>query len=100
MDTVAPDTTITSGPSGTVSSTSAAFTFSGTEAGSTFQASLDGAAFGAVPAGYTGLSQGTHTFEVRAIDAAGNIDQTAESRTWTVERLRRTRPSRRVRAGR
>ncbi len=85
VDTVAPDTTITSGPSGTVSSTSAAFTFSGTEAGSTFQASLDGAAFGAVPAGYTGLSQGTHTFEVRAIDAAGNIDQTAASRTWTVD---------------
>ena len=85
VDLVAPDTTITSGPSGPISSTSAAFTFSATEAGSTFQASLDGGAYGAVPAGYTGLSQGTHTFEVRAIDAAGNIDPTAASRTWTVD---------------
>ena len=74
VDTLAPDTTIASGPTATVASTSATFTFTSTEAPSTFQCSLDGAVFGPCPAGYTGLTQGSHTFEVRAIDTAGKID--------------------------
>ena len=36
------------------------------------------------PKAYTGLSAATHTFEVRATDAAGNVDPTPASRTWTV----------------
>ena len=85
VDTVAPDTSITTGPSGAVASTSATFTFSSNEAGATFQCALDGAAFAACPAGYTGLAQGSHTFQVRAIDAAGLTDPTPASRTWTVD---------------
>src|SRR5262249_7997829 len=85
VDTVAPETTITSGPSGAVASTSATFTFSSTEAGSTFQCSLDGAAFGACPAGHTGLAPGANSLLVRAVDAAGNIDQTPAARTWIVD---------------
>ena len=73
VDTTAPDTTITGGPTGTSASTSATFTFTlDREPASTFQCSLDGAAFGACPASYTGLAQGSHTFQVRATDAAGN----------------------------
>src|SRR5215218_9420411 len=85
-DTTAPETTIDSGPSGTVSSASASFGFSSSEAGSTFQCSLDGAAFAscASPKDYTGLSEGSHTFEVKATDAAGNTDTTPASRSWTV----------------
>jgi hypothetical protein len=86
-DTTAPETTIDSGPSGTVSSASASFGFSSSEAGSTFQCSLDGAAFASCssPKDYTGLSDGSHTFEVKATDAAGNTDATPASRSWTVE---------------
>src|SRR5215208_3955900 len=85
-DTTAPETTIDSGPSGTVSSASASFGFSSSEAGSTFQCSLDGAAFASCssPKDYTGLSDGSHTFEVKATDAAGNTDATPASRSWTV----------------
>jgi len=85
VDTVAPDTTIATGPSGSVSSTSATFTFTSTESGSTFQCSLDGAAFATCPLSYSGLAQGSHTFQVRATDAAANTDASPASRTWTVD---------------
>ena len=85
IDTTAPDTTITGGPNGTVASTTATFTFSSSEAGSTFQCALDIGAFGACPVSYTGLSQGSHTFQVRATDAVGNTDASPASRTWTVD---------------
>ena len=85
-DTTPPETTIDSGPTGTVNSSSASFAFSSTEAGSTFECALDGGAFGACtsPKAYTGLSAAEHTFQVRATDAAGNADTTPARRTWTV----------------
>jgi len=87
MDTVAPDTTITVGPSGSVNSTSASFSFTSTEAGSTFACSIDGGAFSSCtsPKAYSGLTGGSHTFQVRATDAVGNTDTTPASRTWTVD---------------
>jgi hypothetical protein len=87
VDTVAPDTAIGSGPSGAVHSRSASFAFSSTEPGATFQCSLDGSPFAscASPAQYSGLADGSHTFGVRATDAAGNVDASPASRTWTVD---------------
>lgn len=87
IDTTPPETTIDSGPSGTVTSDSASFTFSASEPGSTFECSLDGTAFSpcSSPQEYSGLADGTHTFEVRATDAAGNTDPTPASRSWTVD---------------
>jgi hypothetical protein len=86
-DTTPPDTTITSGPSGTVTSTTAQFSFTSTETGSTFECQLDDAAYAACtsPATYTGLAAGPHTFGVRATDAAGNTDATPATRTWTID---------------
>jgi PKD repeat protein len=86
-DTTPPETTIDSGPSGTVTDSSVSFAFSSSEAGSTFECSLDGAAYSACtsPKGYTNLSNGSHTFEVRATDAAGNVDATPASRTFSVD---------------
>ena len=87
VDTVAPDTTINSGPSGTVATGSASFDFSSSEAGSTFNCKLDSAA--AVPCtspkSYSGLADGPHTFTVTATDAAGNSDPSAATRPWTVD---------------
>ena len=85
-DTTAPDTTITSGPAGDVASTSARFDFEATESDARFECRLDAASFSACtsPASYSGLSLGEHTFDVRAIDAAGNVDQTPASRSWRV----------------
>jgi hypothetical protein len=84
-DTTPPDTTISSGPSGTVTSSSASFGFTSTETGS-FQCRLDAGAWGSCtsPKAYSGLGNGSHTFDVRASDAAANTDATPASRTWTV----------------
>ena len=86
VDTVAPDTTITGGPSGTVGSSSASFGFTATEAGS-FECRFDSGAWGACssPKAYSGLGDGAHTFSVRGIDAVGNVDATPASRSWTVD---------------
>jgi len=86
-DTTAPDTAITSGPSGTTRQTSASFYFASSESGSRFQCKLDGAAYAACtsPTSYFGLANGPHAFYVRAIDAAGNTDASPAIRTWTVD---------------
>jgi glucose/arabinose dehydrogenase len=86
-DTTPPETTITGGPSGTTTSSSASFTFTSSEAGSSFQCRLDGGTFAGCssPKDYTGLAPGSHTFEVRATDPAGNTDPTPATRTWTIE---------------
>jgi hypothetical protein len=85
-DTTAPDTTITSGPSGSTDQTAASFSFTATEAGSTFQCRLDSGAWSACssPTAYSGLALGAHKFDVRATDAAGNTDATPASRSWTI----------------
>jgi acid phosphatase type 7 len=87
QDTAPPETAIDSGPSGSTNSTSATFAFSSDEAGSNFECSVDNSAYSscASPKEYTDLKEGSHTFEVRATDAAGNVDATPASRTWTVD---------------
>jgi Ca2+-binding RTX toxin-like protein len=85
VDRTPPETTITSGAPDPGSS-SATFSFSSSESGSTFSCSLDGAAFAPCtsPATYSGLSNGSHTFQVRATDSLGNTDPTPATVSWTV----------------
>jgi hypothetical protein len=87
IDTTAPETTILSGPDPTTSSTEATFTFSSSEQDSSFECKLDSGSFESCssPQTYSSLSEGEHTFEVRASDVAGNTDQTPESSTWKVD---------------
>lgn len=85
-DRTPPETTITDGPNGTVTDTSASLRFASSETGSTFQCSLDGASWSSCwsPQAYSGLSAASHTFQVRARDAAGNYDGSPATRSWTV----------------
>ncbi len=85
VDSTPPSASVTSGPTGTVGTSSATFAFSASEPAS-FACSLDGGAFSscASPATVSGLGDGSHTFAVRATDAAGNAGQAAAA-TWTVD---------------
>ncbi len=67
--------------------TNPSFTFSSSEPGSTFQCRVDSAAFAACTSPHSPgtLTQGSHTFEVRATDNQGNVDPTAASQTFTID---------------
>jgi len=87
-DTTPPETTIdSSNPAALTNSTSASFDFSSNESGSTFQCKLDGGSYASCtsPKGYSGLSEGSHTFSVKATDGADNTDATPATYTWTVD---------------
>ena len=94
-DTAAPETQITDQPAKTSNSPAATLSFTGTDnktpaADLRFECRLDGqteANFSSCtsPQSYSGLGQGSHTFDVRTVDQAGNTDPTPESYTWTVD---------------
>jgi hypothetical protein len=84
-DTTPPQTTITQAPvDGTATDALVAFQ---ADEPSTFECRLDAAAYAACisPQTYSGLSVGSHTVSVRATDAAGNVDPTPATATWTVQ---------------
>jgi hypothetical protein len=92
-DTAPPDTTITAGPEGKSKKKTATFSFGGTDARAvaSFECKLDSGGFEACtsPKAYSGLKKGSHTFSVRAVDAAGNVDPTPATRTWKVKRKKK-----------
>jgi hypothetical protein len=86
-DTTPPDTSIATKPSDPSGSSTAAFTYTSSEPGSTFQCKLDAAAFAACPSAgisYSGLGEGQHTFQVRAIDSSENVDPSPAGYTFNV----------------
>ena len=90
IDLVAPDTSITAQPPALTNSAAASFSFTGSDTGvgvASFQYQLDGAAYAtaASPVNLSGLSSASHTFNVRAIDGAGNTDASPATVTWTVD---------------
>lgn len=87
VDTGAPNTTISAQPPATTSDDSASFEFSADEAVDRFECSVDGAAFApcSSPFNLSGLDDGDHTVEIRAVDLAGNIDATPASYSWNVD---------------
>lgn len=107
VDSIAPTTTLLTNPPLQTNSNSATFTFSGADSrprgadkadaandGSRapevltgFECDLDGGGFTSCssPKTYNSLADGSHTFQVRAKDAGGNVDPTPESYTWLVD---------------
>ncbi len=87
-DLTPPDTTITGTGSAGPGSATAEFSFTGTDnvLVASFECALDGSAFAACtsPKGYIGLTNGPHTFQVRAVDSSGNVDATPATYTWTI----------------
>ena len=90
VDTTAPETTITSAPPSPTDNATPTIAFTSSEGGSTFQCRYDAEAFracsgpGDTDTRATALSNGAHTFQVRAIDGAGNADGTPATATFTV----------------
>ena len=86
-DVNAPDTQIQAAPPSLAGSHTASFAFTASKAGTQFQCRLDGADFSACtsPQQFGNLSEGTHTFEVRAFDSKGNVDGTPAVYTWTID---------------
>jgi hypothetical protein len=89
FDANAPSTSLDATPPSLSGSGTASFAFSANDPLANFECTLDGAAFAACasPKEYTGLADGSHTFQVRAVDAAGNADPTPVSFAWTVDTL-------------
>jgi hypothetical protein len=76
--------TITAKPPSTSNSVTSSFSFSG-GSGSSYQCQLDGGAWAACasPASYSGLSQGSHSFDVEAVN--GTSTGPVMSYTWSVD---------------
>ena len=86
-DVTDPQTTIVAKPPNPSTSPNASFTYESNELESTFECKLDGGAFvGCDPVGvtYFGLANGPHSFQVRAMDAVGNLDDSPASYNWDV----------------
>jgi large repetitive protein len=92
-DLTPPETALGERPPATGTSRSASFTFSGSDDRTpavelAFECRLDDAAAGYVPCSspalHADLALGAHSFDVRAVDLAGNRDPSPERHTWTV----------------
>lgn len=94
-DTTPPNTTITSGPSGTISDNDVIFTYTGldnrTSTGNlvySYRLDVYDASWSTYTSStsksYNDLPNGSYTFQVRARDEAGKVDSSPASRSFTV----------------
>jgi hypothetical protein len=88
IDTVAPDTFMAPAPAGATNDRSPPFGFGSADSSARFECSFDGAAFAACGSGVkppAPLADGVHSFRVRAIDPAGNVDATPAGVDFSVD---------------
>ncbi len=88
QDTIAPNTRVVAHPQARTSSRKARFAFTASEASASFQCRIDGRPWTTCtsPRTYRGIEPGRHRFRTRAMDAAGNTDQSPATWTWRVRR--------------
>jgi hypothetical protein len=87
-DEEVPDTTIVTRPTNPTSDTTGGFVFeSPGDPTATFECRVDAAAFATCPRNFTtaALAPGSHTLQVRARDAVGNVDSTPATYTWVID---------------
>jgi hypothetical protein len=82
----APDTRIAAGVPAVTSAATARFVFGSDEAAVRFECRRDDGGFTACtsPLAFGGLAPGAHSFAVRAVDWAGNVDASPAAASWTV----------------
>lgn len=87
VDTVAPVTTVSGGPTGVVTTTEASFELACAAPPCGLSCSVDGAGFEPCtsPKTLTGLIDGPHSFAARSSDLAGNVEAVPVVRTWIVD---------------
>jgi hypothetical protein len=87
VNTTPPETLVGSGIAGLTNDSTPTFEFAADEPGSTFECRVDAEAFApcGTPFSTATLADGAHTFQVRAIDPAGNDDLTPASRDFMVD---------------
>ncbi len=86
VDTKAPETSITSGPTGVVETDAATFRLASNEQGATFMCRIDARPWAPCDATVTfsSLAEGNHSFVAGAVDRAGNVDPSNASRFFEV----------------
>src|SRR5215475_9293463 len=85
-DNTPPETTITSQPAMFSNTNAARFEFTADKGGSTFECSVDNSTPTACSSPFTQtLSDGNHSFSVRAIDPAGLRDPTPAEVLWMID---------------
>jgi CSLREA domain-containing protein len=87
IDKTPPETSLISTPINPSNQADASFSFSSPDGSATFECNLDDAGFTTCsnPASYSSLAEGSHSFQVRAKDAAGNVDPTPATFSWTID---------------
>ncbi|MCW5809312.1 MAG: hypothetical protein KIT31_43565, partial [Deltaproteobacteria bacterium] len=86
VDDVAPDTMIVEAPPEFASSNVATFRFTSDDPTATFACSVDGEDPGPCTSPHTRtLGDGAHAFSVRAIDPAGNSDDSPAEHLWSID---------------
>lgn len=88
VDTIAPETRFSSTPPAATQYAGCSMSAATTDANpSSFERSLDDGPWTTMSYGYEylTLAQGPHTYRVRAVDRAGNVDPTPAEWTWTID---------------
>jgi hypothetical protein len=91
-DSTLPDTEIGKRPKKKTTKKSATFEFTSSEPGASFECRLDRGKFSPCASPHKVKAKaGKHSFQVRAVDVAGNLDPTPASYSWKVKKKRKRR---------